>query len=76
MLAVDKEKSSRKLNWLQFWFSGYLEQTLERSLVVKSLILCLIDGKSPFGQDRACSTEQDELQVQLAGVGSESHAAI
>ena len=42
--------------------------TSVRRVAVRSLIsLCLIDGKPPLAQDRACSTEKVEPQAHLAG---------
>ena len=41
---------------------------------MRSLIsLCLIDGNPPFGQDKACSTENWVPQSQLMGVRDGSH---
>ena len=43
-------------------------QTSVRTLAVRSLIsLCLIDGKLPVGQDRACSTENLTPHPQVDG---------
>ena len=40
-----------------------------RRVAVKFLIsLCLIEGKPPLAQDKACSTENVEPQAQLAGI--------
>ena len=39
-----------------------------RRVAVRFLIsLCLIEGKPPLAQDRACSTEKVEPQAHLAG---------
>ena len=41
---------------------------------MRSLIsVCLIDGNPPFGQDKACSTENWVPQSQLKGVHDDSH---
>ncbi len=43
--------------------------TFVRRFAVKSLIsLCLIDGKPPFGQERACSIENLAPQPHVEGV--------
>ena len=48
--------------------------TSDRRLAVRSLIsLCLIDGKPPFGQVKACSTEKWEPQSQLRGTRDGYH---
>ena len=42
--------------------------TSVRRVAVRFLIsLCLIDGKPPFAQERACSTEEEEPQAHLVG---------
>ena len=42
--------------------------TSVRRVAVRFLIsLCLIEGKPPLAQDRACSTEKVEPQAHLAG---------
>ena len=44
-------------------------QTSVRRLAVRSLIsLCLMDGKPPFGQDRACSTKNLAPHPHVDGV--------
>ena len=35
--------------------------------IVSQTSLCLIEGKPPFEQESACSTEKGELQAQLVG---------
>ena len=48
--------------------------TSDNTFAVRCLIsLCLIDGKSSFGQDMACSTENCEPQSQWMGVRDGIH---
>ncbi len=52
-------------------------QTSVRTEAVKSLIsLCLIIGKAPLGQERACSTENLEPHTHVVGKSACGHPTI
>ena len=71
-LAVAPISSSSVTGWSSGSVHTSLHTSMRRVAVRSRMSLCLIDGKPPLAQDRACSTEKGAPQAHFDGSLSDS----
>ena len=72
-LAVAPISSSSVTGWSSGSVHTSLHTSVRRVAVRSCISLCLIDGKPPLAQDRACSTEKEAPQAHFDGSLSGVH---